>query len=34
MIGSPIYYRKMLKSKIGRQIKHDEIEEVLEAIEE
>ena len=34
MIGSPIYYRKMLKSKIGRQIKHDEIAEVLETIEE
>ena len=34
MIGSPVYYRRMLKSEIGRQIKHEEIEKVLEEIEE
>jgi Arc/MetJ-type ribon-helix-helix transcriptional regulator len=34
MIGSPVYYRRMLKSEIGRQIKHEEIERVLEEIEE
>jgi len=32
--GSPIHYRKMLKSEIGRQITHEEIEKVLEEIEE
>ncbi len=34
MIGSPVYFRRMLKSEIGRQIKHEEIEKVLEEIEE
>lgn len=34
MIGSPIYYRRMLKLEIGRRIKHEEIEKVLEEIEE
>lgn len=34
MIGSPTYYRRMLKSEIGRKIKHEEIEKVLEEIEE
>ena len=34
MIRSPVYYRRMLKSEIGRQIKHEEIEKVLEEIEE
>jgi hypothetical protein len=34
MIGSPIYYQRMLKSKIERRIKHEEIEKVLEEIEE
>ena len=33
MIGSPLYYRRMLKLEIERQIKHDEIEKVLEEIE-
>jgi len=34
MIGAPMYYRRMLKSEIVRQIKHEEIEKVLEEIEE
>ena len=34
MIGSPVYYRRRLKSGIGRQIKHEEIEKVLEEIED
>jgi Arc/MetJ-type ribon-helix-helix transcriptional regulator len=34
MTGSPIYYRRMLKLEIGRRIKHEEIEKVLEEIEE
>jgi len=34
MIGSPIYYQRMFKSKIERRIKHEEIEKVLEEIEE